>query len=143
MKDIRALPCYAIWSKMKGRCNNSNQPDYKYYGGRGIQVCERWNSYALFMEDMGPRPEGHSIDRIDSNGNYEPSNCRWASHLDQVNNARSNHRLTHNNQTMNLSQWAVVIGLPKSTLRCRAQKGWSPEQILGPKQKPGPRSKHV
>ena len=80
---------YKSWISMKSRCNGPNSTNYKYYGGRGITVCERWDSFNNFLADLGPRPEGMTLDRIDSNGNYEPGNCRWATVTNQNQN-RSN-----------------------------------------------------
>lgn len=82
-------PLYSTWYGMKQRCNNPKDPKYKYWGARGISVCERWmNSFKAFVEDMGERPEGTTIDRINNDGNYEPCNCRWASYVEQNRNQR-------------------------------------------------------
>lgn len=82
-------PTYRSWAAMMTRCLNPNVPHYKYYGGRGIEVCERWHSFENFLADMGPRPEGrYSIERVDRDGRYEPSNCKWIPQRDQSKNKR-------------------------------------------------------
>jgi hypothetical protein len=94
-------------------------------------MCERWrNSFEAFLADMGPRPEGHSIDRIDPNGNYEPGNCRWAERLTQERNRTSNHRLTFNGETLALSEWSERTGINYRTLQDRLVNGWSVEKAL-------------
>ena len=87
-------PEYCAWNRMKDRCYNKNYQFYKYYGGRGITVCDRWrNSFSNFFADMGNKPSTrHSLDKVDNNGNYEPSNCRWATPLEQASNKSNNNR---------------------------------------------------
>lgn len=85
---LHGSPTWYSWTSMKTRCKNPKATQYELYGGRGIQVCERWEKFENFLEDMGERPPGKSLDRIDANGNYEPSNCRWATKKEQGQNKR-------------------------------------------------------
>ena len=85
-------PTYNSWASMRSRCNNPRNQDYAGYGGRGITVCERWNSFEAFFADMGEMPEGYSIERVNVNGNYEPSNCKWIPMAEQALNRRPRQR---------------------------------------------------
>ena len=121
------LPEHSVWCGMVKRCVNPNAKGYKLYGGRGLTVCERWKeSFNAFYTDMGPRPSPkHSIDRVDNDGNYEPSNCRWATRSQQQRNMRNNQLLTHQGQTKCVSEWAEEVGIRQQTLRSRVCNGWS------------------
>lgn len=115
---------YTAWVNMKGRCSNPNAPSYAQYGGRGIAVCERWQSFANFIEDMGPSTRHRfSLDRIDPNRNYEPGNCRWASRKTQGENKRSTRWITHRGETLSISGWSRRLGLSHETLRSRIERG--------------------
>lgn len=106
-------PEHTAWTSMKCRCYAPKTVRYKDYGGRGITVCDRWrDSFNNFFEDMGKRPSPiHSLDRIDVNGNYEPTNCRWATQIEQSSNTRRNVFITHNGKTDTLSGWARTLGI--------------------------------
>jgi hypothetical protein len=115
---------YTKWRSMHERCTNPSHASYSLYGGRGIKVCERWNRYEAFKSDMGKMPPGTSLDRIDANGDYEPTNCRWATNEQQANNTRANVHITFNGQTKTLSQWARSTGQTFSRLWYRLDHGW-------------------
>ena len=123
---------FKSWDSMKQRCFNPNSKDYASYGGRGVTVCADWiNDFPRFLSDMGERPEGCSLDRIDNNGNYEPSNCRWADAVEQQRNTRVSKRLTVGGVTKPLIEWASDVGVRYSTLLKRINAGWTPEKIVG------------
>lgn len=121
----RRTPEYRIWTHIKSRCLNTKVPEYKHYGGRGITICERWlPSFENFLADMGKRPSGlHSIDRKDTNGNYEPTNCRWATYSEQANNTRANKKVVINGETKNAAEWALGAGLNSQILYKRSRRG--------------------
>lgn len=123
---------YRIWQGMLNRCRNRKMTNYHRYGGRGIEVCERWrNSFRAFMSDMGPRPsDSHSIDRVNVNGNYEPENCRWATHVQQARNRSTARLLTHGGKTLCLEDWAKQLGTRSSVLCSRLERGWSVEEAV-------------
>lgn len=119
-----------MWLSMRNRCNNRNYKQYKDYGGRGIKVCERWSNFENFLEDMGERPKGFQIDRVDNGGDYEPSNCRWATRNTQCSNRRDNHLITYKGKTQNLTQWSKEIGVDRETLFHRVKRGYTPQQTI-------------
>lgn len=121
---------YNAWRLMRQRCNLPTAKAYPDYGGRGIKVCDRWSKYENFLEDMGRRPEGMSIDRIDPNGNYEPGNCRWTTKVEQARNKRHSVFLTYCGETRHLKEWAEITGHSYSKLIQRVYAGCSPEEVL-------------
>lgn len=111
---------YTSWVNMRLRCFSEKHPLYPYYGGRGITVCERWrDDYDAFYEDMGPRPEKTTIDRIDNDGNYEPENCRWAPMSVQNRNNRRTHFIEYQGRRQSLTDWASEFGFTPNGLRRR------------------------
>jgi len=124
---------YKEWRGMKVRCNNPTDQHWPDYGGRGIRLCDEWNeSYEAFAEwaKANGYDDSLTIDRIDVNGNYEPSNCRWVTQKEQSNNKRTNVYLTYKGETKTAAQWAEEIGMNPITLRRRIQKGWSVEDAI-------------
>ena len=119
------------WCSMRRRCEDEGNPKYPIYGGRGIKVCDQWQSFENFYADMGEPPSpAHSIDRIDVNGNYEPDNCRWATAKEQANNQRPNHKITYNGETHGITEWSRRLGIHHVTLVNRIQRGWPLERAM-------------
>lgn len=123
---------YVSWTEMKRRCYVPDRSEFESYGERGITVCERWmNSFENFIEDMGERPQGCTIDRIDNDGDYCLENCRWATQKEQQRNRRSNVLVTFQGQTMCISEWAERTGIPRKTLEKRLGRyGFTVEEAL-------------
>jgi hypothetical protein len=125
-------PNYSIWQGMLNRCRNPNFPQFKDYGGRGIRVCERWKTYSAFAEDMGERPPGTTLDRIDNDGNYEPSNCRWATRKEQQRNQTVTSRVEIEGKSYVAVDLAEQIGVETTTIVARAKRGLSLAEVLDP-----------
>lgn len=132
-------PTYSSWQSIIARCEQPSNPAYAYYKANGITICERWrSSFASFLSDMGERPSlAHSIDRHPNKmGNYDPSNCRWATRKEQANNRVTNRRVVYNGEILTLSQLIDRTGIAKELLMSRLRKGWALEEALtAPKQR--------
>lgn len=124
---------YNIWNSMKQRCLNKNSKDYRRYGGRGITVCKEWvESFEAFRDwaIANGYADNLTIDRINNNGNYEPSNCRWTTNKRQQNNKRNNHLLTYRGETHSISEWAKKVGISVTALKQRIYAHWTIEKAL-------------
>lgn len=121
---------YSSWNCMMQRCYHKEHDQYQRYGGRGIVVCTRWHDFELFFFDMGSRPKGMTIDRNDSNGHYEPSNCKWSTKKEQANNRKSSRLIEFNGKSMNTRDWGKELGIPWQTIYSRLRYGWSVERTL-------------
>lgn len=127
-------PEYNTWANMLQRCTNDKLREYGDYGGRGITVCDRWtgaNGFENFLQDMGPRPFSRaSIDRVDTNGNYTPENCRWANDFTQAGNRRNNLYFTYRGERKCLSSWCRELNLNYEMTYSRVKRGWTFEQAI-------------
>lgn len=130
-RNYTSSPEFRCWMSMRTRCSNQKLRCYPRYGGRGIRVCDRWQEFENFLADMGPRPSpAHSIEREDSNGNYEPGNCRWATPKEQAANRCDTVRIEHNGRTMILADWARETGVDQAVIRRRMKRGATFEQAI-------------
>lgn len=125
-------PEHNTWLQMKQRCNNPKSHAYKYYGGRGIRVSDAWrNSFKTFITDMGRRPDGYSLDRIDPNGDYCKENCRWATRLQQANNTRDNRKVEWNGKVYGVRELSEKTGISQKLLAKRLfERGWEIERAV-------------
>jgi hypothetical protein len=116
---------------MLARCNNPKNNRYRYYGARGIAVCEDWKSFENFYVDMGDPPTGLTLDRIDVDGNYCKENCRWVTTVEQANNKNNNHLLTYKNEVRTIAEWEKELGFPRSLIWQRLERlGWSVDKTF-------------
>lgn len=115
---------YMIWGQMIQRCKNRNNPAFKNYGGRGIYVCEQWLNFEIFIKDMGAKPNGFTLDRIDNSKGYSPENCRWSSRAENNKNKRNNIWITLDGVSLVLSDWSKKSVVTYRTLHKRIKRGW-------------------
>lgn len=121
---------FQLWKGMKARCRNKNHKQYHNYGGRGIAVCGRWLVFENFLADMGDRPAGMTLDRIDNDQGYAPDNCRWATYTDQARNRTNNNYLEFAGRKQTASAWALEVGIKEKTIVARLARGWSIAKTL-------------
>lgn len=127
---VKFKPEYYAWNSMKSRCTNKNHKSYKDYGARGITVCERWKSFENFLEDMGCRPDGMTLERKDVNGNYEPGNVIWASWNAQRLNQRRNKKFLVDGITATITEHAERLGINRRTVSSRLMRKWPIDQLF-------------
>lgn len=123
-------PTFFSWDNMIQRCTNPRSPSWPRYGGRGIAVCDEWRSFARFLADMGERPDGRQLGRIDTYGPYANGNCRWATSTENVRNRRNTKLLFFEGETLPVAEWSERTGIPYETLRQRVDAGWSARRAL-------------
>lgn len=131
----RGSKTYIAWVGMRQRCNNPNSPQYRHYGGRGIRVCDRWDSYANFLEDMGEAPPGLSLDRLDVDADYTPDNCRWATQSQQMRNLRITRRVTIEGKTYVAKDLAEQLGVKTDTIIARAKVCDTLAEVMSPERR--------
>lgn len=120
------------WRKMKGRCDDKNDPHYIDYGGRGISYCEAWTDFRNFFEDMGRPPFGKQLERIDNNKGYYKENCCWATPEEQSNNRRDNKLYEYQGKRQTLARWGRELGIDYHALYWRASRGWRGDKLFRP-----------
>lgn len=128
---LAGTPTYRSWTAMKRRCHSPKSDRFHYYGGAGVTVCDRWqNSFAAFLEDMGNRPPGCTLDRIDSSKGYSPENCRWADRKTQSRNRSFSVVLTVDGRSRPVPEWAEIYGIAANVIHARIRLGWTVEDAV-------------
>lgn len=134
--NINKHPVYGVWRGIFTRCYNKNSKDYKYYGAKGIKVCDRWSikggqGFKNFVDDMGPRPYGYTLDRIDRTKGYSQDNCRWATPLQQVKNRGIATSYTYKDRTLSVTEWSKITGINREVIYHRVNYlGWDIKKAL-------------
>ena len=128
--NMSRTPIYRIWNTMRQRCQNDKNPHWSSYGGRGITVCDRWQTFENFYSDVGDPKKGMTLERCDNNKGYEPGNVYWASRLTQANNRRTNVYLSLSGETKTIAEWGRITGLGKSVIKRRLELGWPVWKVL-------------
>lgn len=131
-KSFYNKPWYNSYRAMMSRCYRTKDVSYRFYGGRGIKVCEEWHDISKFEEWVNKHPffDGATIDRVDTNGDYEPENCRWSTMFEQCKNRRNSIIIEHNGERHNITEWAEIIGINRSTLNNRYARGDRGERLF-------------
>jgi len=124
-KNIQRYHTYLSWREMLRRCYQSGNKSYAHYGARGIRVCRRWLDLRNFVADMGMKPPGLTIERIDNNKGYSPKNCKWATRQEQARNRSNNHFIAHGGKTLCITDWAKELGITQSAINHRISSGWT------------------
>lgn len=127
---FRDTPTYVSWASMLNRCRNKKSPSYRNYGGRGITYCKTWSNFENFLKDMGERPLGQSLDRIDVNGDYCLENCRWATPFEQARNRTNSKFVTMGKESKLLLEWCEEYKISEKTVRSRIKRGWGVERAI-------------
>lgn len=123
-------PTHHTWHSMVARCTNPKSPSYRWYGALGIVVCAEWMTFDGFLSDMGERPKGTTLDRIDVNGHYQRDNCRWADVKQQARNKTTNVNITYGGETFCVSEWAERLGVKPRALMSRLDMGWTHDRVI-------------
>ncbi len=123
-------PLYSTWKSMLNRCNNPNNVSYKYYGGKGVKVCKEWFDFKTFVADVEPKPDHHTLDRKDTNGNYSKENCKWSTKFEQMNNQTSNLKLNYQGLVVTEAELSRLTSVSRTTIQTRRNRGASVYEMI-------------